>query len=77
MTHAQFHAYRVAFDHLLACTTGNSTDAQCHQGWIDDAGTLIPPEDQRLADTLLDYYIPHVLRAPDSRRLRYCTAGPH
>lgn len=73
MTHAQLHAYRVAFDHLLACTAGKTTDAQCHRGWIDDAGALIPAGDRKLADTLLDYYIPQVLRAPDSRRLRYCT----
>jgi glyoxylase-like metal-dependent hydrolase (beta-lactamase superfamily II) len=76
MTHTQVHTYRVAFDHLLACTAGKATDAQCHRGWIDDAGALIPPGDQRLADTLLDYYIPQVLRAPDSRRRRYCAAAP-
>jgi glyoxylase-like metal-dependent hydrolase (beta-lactamase superfamily II) len=74
MTHAQLHTYRVAFDHLLDCTAGKATDAQCHQGWIDDAGALIPAGDQALAASLLDYYIPQVLRAPDSRRLRYCKA---
>ena len=77
MTHAQLGTYRVAFDHLLACTASTATDAQCHRGWIDDAGALIPAGDRRLADTLLDYYIPQVLRAPDSRRLRYCTMAPH
>ena len=77
MTHAQLRTYRVAFDHLLACTASTATDAQCHRGWIDDAGTLIPAGDRQLADTLLDYYIPQVLRAPDSRRLRYCTMAPH
>lgn len=75
MTHAQVHVYREAFDRLLACTAGKATDAQCHRGWLDDAGALIPPVDRPLADSLLDYYIPQVLRAPASRRLRYCATG--
>jgi glyoxylase-like metal-dependent hydrolase (beta-lactamase superfamily II) len=75
MTHAQLHVYRQAFDRLLACTAGTATAAQCHRGWLDDAGALIPAADRPLADSLLDYYIPQVLRAPASRRLRYCTVA--
>ena len=51
---------------------GKAPEAQCRAAGCDDAGALIPPGDAALADSLLDYYIGQVLRAPTARRLRYC-----
>ncbi|WP_457096781.1 MBL fold metallo-hydrolase [Lysobacter sp. P5_B9] len=71
MDHAQFAAYRVAFDHLLECAASDAGAAACKAGWLRDARTLIPAQDDALADSLLDYYL-QVLRAPPERRNRYC-----
>lgn len=68
----QFRAYRHAFDRLLACAASDATADACKAGWLRDAGALIPAQDVVLAGSLLDYYIPHVLRAPPERRARYC-----
>ena len=78
MTHAQFTVWRGAFDRLLACAAGSADAAACKSGWLHDAGPLIPQSDVTLTKTLLDYYIPQVLRAPAARRDRYChaDAGP-
>jgi glyoxylase-like metal-dependent hydrolase (beta-lactamase superfamily II) len=69
---AQFTTYRIAFDHLLQCAAGNEDAGTCKAAWLRDAGALIPAQDAALAGSLLDYYIPHVLRAPVERRDRYC-----
>jgi glyoxylase-like metal-dependent hydrolase (beta-lactamase superfamily II) len=75
MTHAQFSAYRHAFDRLLACAAGDGDAGGCRGGWLRDADALIPAGDRVLAESLLDYYIPQVLRAPPERRDRHCRAG--
>ena len=75
MTHAQFARWRGAFDGLLACAESEADVATCKAGWLRDAGALIPPGDVALATSLLDYYLPQVLRAPAARRDRYCHAG--
>lgn len=75
MTHAQFTTWRGAFDHLLACAASDAAAAHCKAGWLRDAGPLVPEADRELAATLLDYYLPQVLRAPSARRMRYCHAG--
>lgn len=75
MDHAGFKRYRVAFDNLLACTAGTETADTCRAHWRRDAGALIAPGDAALADSLLDYYIGQVLRAPQARRQQYCHAG--
>jgi len=74
MAHAQFATWRSAFDHLLDCAAGDADAATCKAGWLRDAGPLFPPDDAALASTLLDYYLPQVLRAPAPRRDRYCHA---
>ncbi len=71
-----FATYRKAFDDLLECAAGNAPAAACKAGWLRDAGALVPPADLELAGSLLDYYIPHVLRAPPARRDRYCRKDP-
>lgn len=73
---AQFGTYRTAFDHLLQCAASGQDAAACKAGWLRDAATLIPAQDVALADSLLDYYIPQVLRAPLARRDRYCRKEP-
>ena len=75
MTHAQFRTWRSAFDHLLACAASDVDAARCKAGWLREAGPLLPDADRALAGTLLDYYLPQVLRAPPARRARYCRAG--
>jgi len=75
MDHAGFQRYRVAFDNLLTCAAGTESSDTCRARWLRDVGTLIAPGDTALADTLLDYYIGQVLRAPRARRLQYCHAG--
>jgi glyoxylase-like metal-dependent hydrolase (beta-lactamase superfamily II) len=74
MTHAQFTVWRGAFDRLLVCAAGSADNSTCAAGWMHDAGPLIPESDRALAATLLDYYIPQVLRAPVAHRDRYCHA---
>lgn len=74
MTHAQFAAWRGAYEDLLACAAGDAADADCKAGWLRDAGSLVPEADRALAASLLDYYLPQVLRAPAARRSRYCDA---
>ncbi|MFL6591953.1 MAG: MBL fold metallo-hydrolase [Luteimonas sp.] len=75
MDHAGFRRYRVAFDNLLDCADGSASAATCRANWRRDAGSLLAPGDTALADSLLDYYITQVLRAPTSRRLQYCHGG--
>jgi hypothetical protein len=72
MTHAQFSDYRVAFDRLLACAASDAAASTCRAGWMRDADALVPPADHALANALLDYYLEQVLRAPATRRMRYC-----
>lgn len=75
MTHAQFAAYRRAFDGLLACAAGGAGVADCAQGWERDLGPLLPQGQRKLGRRLLDYYFRNVLRAPPAKRDRYCRAG--
>lgn len=72
MDHAQFATYRAAFDHLLECAASGDKAEVCKAGWLADAQSLIPSQDDALANSLLDYYITQVLRAPPERRYRYC-----
>ena len=75
MDHAGFRRYRAAFDNLLDCADGSAPAATCRDNWRRDAGPLVTPDDAVLADSLLDYYIGQVLRAPRARRLQYCHDG--
>lgn len=75
MDHVQFRMYRDGFDRLLACAASDAPTESCKAGWLRDTAPLIPPQDAVLAGSLLDYYIPQVLRAPPERRARYCRTG--
>lgn len=72
MDRAAFGQYRVAFDHLLGCAAGDDEAGHCVDGWLRDAGTLVPVSQHEHARRLLDYYVVQVLRAPPERRERYC-----
>ena len=75
MTHAQFSQYRVAFGRLLDCAAGTASADSCRAGWMRDAADLIEADDTALANSLLDYYIGQVLRAPSAGQAKYCRAG--
>ena len=75
MDHVQFRLYRDSFDRLLACAASDAPAQTCKTGWLRDIAPLIPQQDAALAGSLLDYYIPQVLRAPPEHRARYCRTG--
>jgi glyoxylase-like metal-dependent hydrolase (beta-lactamase superfamily II) len=71
---AAFDQYPNAFDRLLACAATDSAKAACIEGWVRDAGTLVPEEDRKLARSLLDYYLDTSLRADSTHTAALC--GP-
>jgi glyoxylase-like metal-dependent hydrolase (beta-lactamase superfamily II) len=72
MTRAQFTTYRSAFDRLLACAASARAKASCIDGWIGDAGSLVPAADVTLARGLLDHYIDNSLRADAAKTRGLC-----
>lgn len=68
----QFGRYRRAFDGLLACASSNAPAPTCINGWVTDAGDLIPETDRAFAERLLDYYVGHVLRGDPARIAKLC-----
>lgn len=64
MPRAAFARWRSAFDHLLECTAGERADAACTDGWLADAGDLVPADQHAFARELLAYYLKQHLRAP-------------
>ncbi len=72
MGRADLATYRRAFDRLLVCAAGKSTKQACVDGWMSDAAALIPAEDEKLARSLLDYYIDGNLRADAAARRKLC-----
>ena len=74
MHRAEFATYRRAFDHLLDCAAGKSAKQACIDGWMHDADALIPAGDQKLARSLLDYYIDGILRGDAAQKKKLCTA---
>jgi glyoxylase-like metal-dependent hydrolase (beta-lactamase superfamily II) len=75
MRREAFATYRRAFDRLLDCAAGAQAKADCVDGWMLDAGTLIPAGDAALARSLLDYYIDTKLRADTAKADAPCV-GP-
>ena len=63
MSRTAFATYRRAFDRLLRCAASKNAKSVCADGWMNDAGSLIPSSDEKLARSLLDYYIDGSLRA--------------
>ena len=72
MTRKDFATYRHAFDRLLDCAAGKDTKQVCIDGWMHDAGSLIPSNDKTLARSLLDYYIDGNLRGDAARNAKLC-----
>ena len=72
MRRKDFATYRVAFDHLLDCAGGNAAKQACIDGWMRDAGRLIPAGDEKLARSLLDYYVDGNLRGDPTKTRALC-----
>jgi glyoxylase-like metal-dependent hydrolase (beta-lactamase superfamily II) len=73
MGHADLATYRRAFDRLLECAAGKSPKQACIDGWMSDAAPLMPAEDEKLARSLLDYYLEGNLRASAPQIARACS----
>jgi glyoxylase-like metal-dependent hydrolase (beta-lactamase superfamily II) len=73
MSPAQFAQYRTAFDHLLACTASEQPKDACVDGWVRDAGELIPAAQQAFARSLVDYYVDTTLRGDAAKVAKRCT----
>jgi len=65
LTRDQFDSYRRAFGKLLDCAASPKAKGECLDGWLADAGPLVPAEEQKMARALLDYYLDTSLRPPD------------
>ncbi len=72
LSRGAFATYRAAFDHLLVCATSKSAKAVCIDGWMRDAGPLIPASDEKLARSLLNYYLDASLRTNLARTGALC-----
>ncbi len=72
MQREAFETYRRAFDGLLNCAAGSGAKADCINGWLKDAGSLIPEGDTRFARGLVDYYVDEVLRGHDDKLAKLC-----
>ena len=72
MGRADLATYRRAFDRLLACAAGKAAKQACIDGWVHDAAPLIPAHDEKLARSLLDYYVDSDLRDNTSRKASLC-----
>ena len=66
MDHAQFTAYRGAFDHFTACAATAVDQQACADGWVKDAGELVSEADRDRIGGMLGYYV-DVLRNPAKR----------
>ena len=69
---AGFERYRKAFDRLLACAASDAAQEACIDGWLRDAGPLVPAGEQAFARTLMGYYV-GVLR--NGEQVRALCAG--
>jgi glyoxylase-like metal-dependent hydrolase (beta-lactamase superfamily II) len=74
MSRKDFSTYRRAFEKLLDCAASGATKAVCTESWMHDAATLIPAADEKLARSLLDYYVDATLRVDASKKAATC--GP-
>lgn len=72
MGRADLATYRRAFDRLLECAAGKSPKQACIDGWMSDAAPLIPAEHEKLARSLLDYYVDGNLRGDAAAKRKLC-----
>jgi glyoxylase-like metal-dependent hydrolase (beta-lactamase superfamily II) len=74
MSGKDFGVYRRAFDRLLVCASGKEAKPVCIDGWMHDAAALIPAGDEKLARSLLDYYVDGSLRGDAAQMRKLCSA---
>jgi glyoxylase-like metal-dependent hydrolase (beta-lactamase superfamily II) len=72
MGRADLATYRRAFDRLLECVGSKLSKQTCVDGWMRDAAALIPADDEKLARSLLDYYIDSNLRGDAAQKTKLC-----
>jgi glyoxylase-like metal-dependent hydrolase (beta-lactamase superfamily II) len=68
-------AYRDAFHALRVCAASHRDKDACIDGWLNDAGPLVPPGDVGLARQSLGYYVAAVLRGDPVKRAKLCGPG--
>jgi glyoxylase-like metal-dependent hydrolase (beta-lactamase superfamily II) len=59
----QFVVYRESYYRLLRCSGSGAPTSTCVEGWLRDAGELIPKVQEPLARSLLSAYLDRNLRA--------------
>jgi glyoxylase-like metal-dependent hydrolase (beta-lactamase superfamily II) len=72
MGRADLATYRRAFERLLECAASKSPKQACIDGWMSDAAPLIPAGDEKLARSLLDYYVDGNLRGDAAQKATLC-----
>jgi glyoxylase-like metal-dependent hydrolase (beta-lactamase superfamily II) len=72
MPRKDFATYRRAFGKLLDCAASEAVKATCTDNWMHDAAPLIPEADDKLARSLLDYYLDASLRVDASKKAAAC-----
>jgi glyoxylase-like metal-dependent hydrolase (beta-lactamase superfamily II) len=72
MHRREFNRYRHAYDGLLACSHSTRSKNECIDGWLDDAGSLIPDKDRSYAKSMLDSYMDTSLRANPANIAKLC-----
>ena len=64
MGRAAFNTYRAAFDRLVSCGNDRKQSrSACSEGWLRDAGDLVPENDRAYARALVEYYVDNTFRA--------------
>lgn len=71
MTHAQFAAWRTAFDAWVDCAASTADTATCVARWRSGAAPFIPAGDEARIDEYATYYTDEILRSPAARE-RFC-----
>ncbi len=73
MRRAQFERYQGAYRKLLECAASDRSKALCGEAWLQDAGDLVPADEQEFAQRLLDYYVEQVLRPDPAKPKGACS----
>jgi glyoxylase-like metal-dependent hydrolase (beta-lactamase superfamily II) len=75
MSPQDFAAYRTAFGALLDCSASNKPAAECVDGWMHDAASLLASEDATFVRSLAGYYVEQVLRGDSTAIAERCGKG--
>jgi glyoxylase-like metal-dependent hydrolase (beta-lactamase superfamily II) len=77
MRRESFATYQRAFNNLLACAAARDKSVEaCVEGWVRDARTLIPTDDQQRVRKMMNYYVVRSLRAKPESIDKLCGARP-